>query len=113
MALTVVDNGSLTPVTGENFIVQFAAGAAPSVFVAVFDFHTLVGCTVAVACAQLVPGAGFVSQVYRSADLPVSSGVSDGFITPPIPVNTTGDLYVHLLSGTASTLLYWMAYELT
>lgn len=115
MALTLVSSSTLSPVTGENYLTTLAPGTPPSAFVIVFDFQMLTGCTVAVACAMLLPGASTIAQVYRSPDFAVNPGVADGLVTPPIPVNLSADLYVHLLSGTttASTFMYWMIFELT
>jgi hypothetical protein len=112
MALTVVDSGTLAPVTGENYITGLSPGATPAVFVAAFDFSNQAGCTFAVSIASRVPGSATFARVYRSDNLVVAVGASDGLLTPPVPVDGNSDLYVHLVTGTSVSMFNWAVYKL-
>lgn len=113
MALTVVDNGTLAPTAGENFITPLDPGASPVVFVVAFDFSNQAGCTFSVSIASQVPGSANFARIYRSANLVVAVGVSDGLVTPPVPINANSDLYLDLVTGTSVSSLNWAVYKLT
>lgn len=112
MALTVVNSGTFAPVAGQNYIAGLIPGATPAAFVAAFDFSNQAGCTFAVSIASRVPGSSNFARIYRSADLVVTVGVTDGLLTPPVPVNDDSDLYVDLITGTSVSMVNWGLYKL-
>jgi len=106
MALSLVEEFSFTPVTG---IQQVGSGVYDGIFVAVFDFSAMPGCSVEVSTSILAwPGAVPQSVVWSSGPITTAAGTfgdvtdyPEGVLTPPIPVlaSQDGTFRLELISG--------------
>jgi hypothetical protein len=110
MLLTVFDSGSFTPVAGEQDVSSTTPGTMEPM-VAAFNFNALAGCVFAVSWSTQIPGGSGNIRAYRSPDITVVAGVTDGFVTPPVPIYYYSDLFVDLVSGTPAGELSWVIYR--
>jgi hypothetical protein len=90
------------------------SGNGPAVYVAAFDLDPLVGCTLRLTWGVTLNGDSVFAKIWNSGVLtPTNTGEPMlGYVTPPIPVISSGQLNIELLSGTPSGVLTVDLYRL-